>query len=236
MSFRQGFNTEVLNSSNGFLGVNLGADHCAEHEWGIQGIHRLFGIDRQKLGLDRRLITKTPKELIWVETKKYSGFTTGEGDTYGVRDFFRVDGLLTAWNESGFCVLSSDAKTIAKLKELFSAFQKKDVVIWLGGRGVFHNAGLAIAIASRLPYHVTKAWLEGDKAHEKLMTDFNATGIEDLLRKAGKRYFALRPRQEEGNLIFWLNPMEQHKYHCGWFKLEDLKLWAENKGPVMKGQ
>lgn len=235
MSYRQGRNTEVLSNNNGFLGINLGSDYCAEHEWGIRDIHRLFGIDKQKSGLDKRLVTRIPKELIWVETKKYSGFTTEEGNTYGVRDFSRVGDLLTAWSESGFCVLSSDVKTIAKLKELFEAFQKKDVAIWLGGGGLFQNAGLALAIASRLPHHVTTAWLENDIAQEKLTADVKATGIEDLLEKAGRRYFALSPsRGPDGSLHFWLNPMEQHKYEAQWCTLEDLKLWAENKGPVLK--
>lgn len=238
MSYRQGRDTEVLNNTQGFLGVNLGADHCAEHEWGIRDIHRTFGINGDLKGLQRRVITKIPKNFTWVETKTYSGFIT-ESDVSDVephiRDFYKVGELLTAWNESGFCVLSENKKTIAKLKELFEAFQKHDVAIWLGGGHVFKNAGLAIAIASRLPHHVTTAWTKQDEEQIQLLADFKATGIEDLLKKAGRRYFALSPRRwEDGSLHFWLNPMEQDKYNARWCTLEDLKLWAVGKGPVLK--
>lgn len=35
-------------------------------------------------------------------------------------------------------------------------------------------------------------------------------------------------------IVFWLNPWEQRIHHSGWFTVEELELWAENKGPVMK--
>jgi len=28
--------------------------------------------------------------------------------------------------------------------------------------------------------------------------------------------------------------MEQDKNNCGWYTVEDLKLWGEDKGPVIK--
>ena len=69
---------------NGFLydtdgttltGVNLGADYCSEHEWGIKGIQASFGIelaDDKKLGLEKRTITTLPAspDLIFVKSKK----------------------------------------------------------------------------------------------------------------------------------------------------------------------
>ena len=42
---RAGFNNaEVLFHEGEFVGVNLGADYCSEHEWGIGKIKQAFGI------------------------------------------------------------------------------------------------------------------------------------------------------------------------------------------------
>lgn len=47
-----------------FVGVSLGFDFCAEHEWGIEGIRRICGIpegSRKNMGVVSRTITKCPK-------------------------------------------------------------------------------------------------------------------------------------------------------------------------------
>lgn len=59
------------------------------------------------------------------------------------------------------------------------------------------------------------------------------SGIKKLLEKKGKRFFYLGPKMENGKLIFWLNPMEQKKYKLGWYTLEHLQQWADDKGPVI---
>jgi len=35
-------------------------------------------------------------------------------------------------------------------------------------------------------------------------------------------------------VMFWLNPQEQNKYRCGWFTVEELTEWAEDKGTIIK--
>lgn len=40
-----------------FVGVSLGADHCAEHEWGIARLHRLLGVPaKARAGIARRTV------------------------------------------------------------------------------------------------------------------------------------------------------------------------------------
>lgn len=34
--------------------------------------------------------------------------------------------------------------------------------------------------------------------------------------------------------MYWLNPTEQQANESGWYSVEDLMLWAENKGPIIK--
>lgn len=51
------------------LGVNLGADYCAEHEWGIKSLKQSFGIldDISIYGVARRQVSIVPENLAWVE-------------------------------------------------------------------------------------------------------------------------------------------------------------------------
>lgn len=64
--------------------------------------------------------------------------------------------------------------------------------------------------------------------------------IENRLKEAGKRYFALSPRFHGGNwekrtvfdIIFWLNPMDQRNNRSGWVTVEDILAWADGKGPI----
>jgi len=60
------------------------------------------------------------------------------------------------------------------------------------------------------------------------------------LKSAGRSWFALRAawiRDKSASkhpVWFWLNPQEQDRYEAGWFTVEDLLQWTENKGPVLK--
>jgi hypothetical protein len=37
----------ILKDETKFYGISLGYDYCAEHEWGIDGIRRKLGIDKE---------------------------------------------------------------------------------------------------------------------------------------------------------------------------------------------
>jgi hypothetical protein len=77
---RRGSKPEIVISENGtLLGVNLSADFCAEHEWGIKGVKNAFGIPEEinKYGMARRKITRFPTTIRWVKYTKdenYEGF------------------------------------------------------------------------------------------------------------------------------------------------------------------
>ncbi len=258
---RNSRDSSILKLEDKFVGINLGADHVSEHEWGIKDICSRFGIDSFKLGLDARKITKTHSNLLWLPKfksstdyirtpgkkkseqvkKTWSGlfFDPNYDPNYDKEPYTNECGfygeLATAWDGGSFAVFAHEPEQIEQLKEVHSAFASNDIAIWRGGGGVFQNAGLVIAIASRLPAQVTDGWMQHDIEQKKLIEDFSATGIESKLRAADKRYFALSPRREaEGSLIFWLNPMEQNTNNAGWYKLEQLEQWIKNEGPIPK--
>lgn len=53
----------LIEIDNKFIGVSLGYDHCAEHEWGIKDTKRICGIpesNKDNMGVKSRTITKCP--------------------------------------------------------------------------------------------------------------------------------------------------------------------------------
>ena len=228
-------------------GISLGHNFCAEHEWGITPIQRSFGIadDISVYGIKRRKITRVPKAgLRWVERGGRSGILFEilwyASEEEAIKNLWNQlslgtakPGLATAWDESSFLVTSDDPGEVWFLRELHGRFGKKDVVIGL--LRTFVGVNFLLAIASLIPPGIRKSWEEADRENHKVQKEFKKSGIEKLLRDRGKRYFALGPRHaKDGSLEFWLNPMEQDDNNFGWFKLEDLREWAEGGGRIPK--
>lgn len=246
------------------LGVNLSADFCAEHEWGIARLKAEFGIPDVIgiYGIARRRITRIPPGLAWVEFK--STYFMGKSDVeagrakkagdakfsnagfvyhswYGeepmklaMNSELRGFGLRGAWSDQDFGVVSSNRDDIEALRDIFAEFQRGNAVLtFANSMPAFENPGLILGVADRIPALVLEQWYNADKDYHEVRLEFEATGIEEVLKKAGKRYFALSPRrQEDGTLRFWLNPYEQRRDNYGWFSLQDLRDWAENRGPI----
>lgn len=251
---RQGINPTLLYDDNKQVaGVNLGADFTAEHEQGIQEMKEIFGIptDISIYGMKRRQITNVPKTLHWIKSNGRAGFVFADWwyekdlvklavnmEKYSElrRPWDKTKHLSTAWDEKSFGVLSDDDTEINGLKSIYDAFIIKDIIIMLGGRDSWiGNAGLLIGIASMMPKETVEKWEQADKEYHEVRKEFEATGIAELLKEKGKQYYALSPRRsKDGGLDFWLNPMEQQDNNCGWFKLDDLKEWAEGKGKIPK--
>lgn len=246
---RQGYNNSIIYTDDrDFLGVNLGSDYCAEHEWGTNKIKLKFGINGSLLGIDGRKVSKVPNNLAWIENYRlmknprdnrlwcgiYFDYDIEKPYVNAVSYDDKCD-LISAWDGSSFAVISCNQQNVKLLKQLYNAFQNNDVLMWLGGGGVFKNCGLCFGIASKFPKQIADEWMCKDIENNKLMSEFKSTGIEDKLNAADKRYFALKPhRDANGSLKFWLNPVEQNKYNFGWFNLEDLEAWAQGKGPIIK--
>jgi hypothetical protein len=252
---RKGYNSEFLKDDNGnLLGINLGSDFCAEHEWGIDGIRRRFAIakDSSVLGIQRRMINNVPENLIYKEiqlnNKKYTVLilispwaleycNTKPEEEWVPNDLKPYkDDLVCAWDENTFGILVSD-KFSKEISKLHDAFQRKDIAVGIAPSQVFNNGGLKFTIASKLSKEVVDDIYNNDIDAINLEKASEATGIHEILQKAGKNYYALSPRWKDKSkreVLFWLNPMEQHIHNFGWFTVDDLKEWANNKGKIMK--
>lgn len=261
------------------IGVNLGWDFTSEHEWGIYGIQRAFGIPGKPerrhgigelaqsdlVGADVRTVTSVPKglkfldfnDVVFLTFSDYYGH--GEPSEDELRRMIGVyretDDLTTAWCESSFGICLKKVADIMPtrvmiLGQIYDALQKKDAMIFIGGRSnPFGNSGLIIAIRSRVPDDALQKMKEADEDYLDLMDAVEKverdTSLKAKLKAAGKKYFALSPRwakniksTNDGKLqttypvVFWLNPYEQRKNNFGYYTVEQLLEWVDGKGPI----
>jgi hypothetical protein len=230
------------------VAVSLGADFAAEHEWGIQDIRRAFNMNPNGLGLARTQITHCSRFLQYCtaeyeyQKEKYAfeALLLGRDDNhipYIEEPWkFKADGWYGAWNERSFMLAARSEEKKEQLRDLYKSFQSLDVCIWLGGGQFLENPGLTFGIVSRMPKEIFETWETADKAKHLLKEKAAATGIEARLKAAGKKWFALSPRNEQGQLKFLLNPMDQINDNWGFYTVQELDQWIEGKGPVVKGK
>ena len=70
--------------------------------------------------------------------------------------------------------------------------------------------------------------------------DEQIKSITERLKKAGRRWKTLRSYIKDTStgkiLRFWVDPVERDEPHVnyGWYNIEDLVLWSDNKGRILK--
>jgi len=206
------------------LGINLGADYTAEHEWGIDGLKQSFKIKDEGLGIEKRRIEDCSKVEYSEKVKTVKKTKTKEAvlfvNRYGLPNFAdRIceDGelnwpcyfnptipkdLVTAWSEDDFGIRVRNEE-VAKLNELYQEFKKKNVAVWVGGGHVFQNGGLIFGIIDRIPEQYKQQMYDSDLDRQNLNEAAEKTGIKKKLEDAdkGKRwelkefgFYALSPR------------------------------------------
>lgn len=256
----RGNNPEVLRTNGKLYGFNLGADFVSEHEWGIDGLKQIFGIDQFSdtnnllLGADKRMISRFPDKHIHfnelkIKNKKYwfllcsrqyirAKIDTNSLRSYNIYPFTREDHIFSAWDEYGFGILV-DKEYKNEIQELFEELKKCNVMITLGNSHAFKNGGLFLLIRSSLLQEELDQLYEIDIDHINLQKAVEKSGIRDILKTAGKDYYALSPRwvdESKTTIHFWLNPTKQHLYNYGWYTIDELKMWAEDspKSKIIK--
>lgn len=246
------------------LGWDFTAEHeCGIKEIKDRfGISNKSTFLNKKFGVETREVTKIPNELFFAPTiykkkkcfvlaapidgtKKYlpfndKGVLLRKGlDVFKLLMWRLVDekssNIVASWDEKSFaiCVINEEKD---KLKELYDAFLNKDVVIMFNSSdNPYANSGLCIFIKSKLPNSFLQNLYDVDEKQYKLEKEVKKTKIEEKLKKANKKYFSLSPKwNEDGTIIYWLNPYDQRKYNMGWYTLDDLLLWIKDKGPIVK--
>lgn len=226
---RRSFEPIKLEEDGRLICVNLGADYCAEHEWGISGIRNKFGIPdkatRKVNGIHARTITKN-EGIHFIKTKKedvdifilsnYGCSWEPEEknkkliEEHAKRNWHPIEGKVVCKQEGVtqladvYCAWSEKEFMIAStdkemMETLWEAFQDLDLAICLSGGGVFQNAGLSFWIVPNMPEDIKSHWEVVDIDWLDLEDAVEASKIRDILKKAGKEYHALSPRWKDEN-------------------------------------
>lgn len=241
------------------IGVSFGADATTEHECGIEPIMEAFG-RRDRLprtlmqrckrkpgdriyGIDARRIHRCP-ELVFEDDGHDVILVYGHRGTYldGLRGGpLRFSGLIEdkknmvcAWSNCVFGIRArGDMRPhVLLLKKLL---EEKRAAVMLTAQWLCH--GFTILDADKFPTDINEKWVEQERAAEERLAQWKSSGIEQMLRKAGKQWFSLGHRviqDNDGVLRTWLNPYEQGREIAGWYTFDELRAWARNEGPVLK--
>ncbi|MEM8529232.1 MAG: hypothetical protein AAGF95_00205 [Chloroflexota bacterium] len=58
--------------------------------------------------------------------------------------------------------------------------------------------------------------------------------VKATLQNQGKDWYSLERWQwMDGEVRFWLNPHDQSNYRTGWFSMDDLIAWSQERGAVI---
>lgn len=225
------------------VGISMSADYCAEHEWGIKRLKRSLGLPEVPQSFADNCLTK-PFMLRQSDSADEQLFITTDMSEYvdlnRLARYWDSEGLdfASAWDEANFFARAVSKEGDAILSEIADAFERGDIAIFLGSGGVFKNAGLVVAIASKVPQNLKDTYDAACEDRRKLKATAEATGIYDRVPKS--RYYALSPSWNvEGHttdhpVTFWLNPTDQNDNNYGWYTVEQLDEWMAGTGPVPK--
>jgi hypothetical protein len=208
---RQSYNGAILtNSIDENKGINLGADFCAEHEWGILRLSDYLGIDTSisNFGIGRRKITRG--ELVGGGTIRIKGrdcfliycaklYACSEEDKKDLNkvmkfcNFTSVADSLTAekdfvaaWSENSFMILFN-TKYIDFGKELLNACNDNNVLMFISknkNSNSFTRKGLTLVMIDKEDEKVLEKMRCDDEDYFRLITVASETGIYKILKDA----------------------------------------------------
>ena len=240
--------------------VALGFDFAAEHECGVRSIHDAFGVGRAATkGIEKRRMTIVPEGLSFYRARDGGeallSYLTSGGEVRKAStlrnhselkfydSFLRIrkeeprDNFVAAWDGSYFALHVRGTENVAALKTLHEAFKRCEIMFGMSPVKGWLGSGLVFALASSFDDETRAEVLAVDESHERLLSAVELSGIKDTLEKAGRSYFACKPKwtdADESGIRFWLNPMQQQENNYGWFSLADLAAWAKGEGPIPK--
>lgn len=250
---RSSFNGCIFKTDDGVpFAINLGADYCAEHEWGISRLRDILGcpsdVDgiaqysttRKKNELSPYIGTATIKGVFYLEFGSHVQWTTKNGK-FSPNDrqlsIFGDKKWAAAWSEDSFGIAvnkKGDPEMFDFVKELIKAIEAGDIALWFGGKDAhnpFGRAGLIVGIPSKTPNSVKELMVKAHEDARKLKAAEDASGIVELLKAKGKSFIYCGAKwntdpatKDKDPIIFWLNSSGPY----GWFTVKELTDWANN--------
>ena len=202
----------IIDNDN-FIGIALGYDFCAEHEWGIAELKQRFGIPeitKKTLGIKNRSITICIDNLIFKkQTFKKRNFAilyTGtrwkssnkkdpiphnlenykESILYHDEYNKTKDSIKTAWDGGSFGIGVMGEKEVKLLEDLYNAFLNKNIAITFINmlpKNPFSNLSLCVLIKDKIPQKFLDDMYNADKKYQDRIDYEKKIGMTKLKKK-----------------------------------------------------
>jgi len=206
----------IIEENGEFIGVFLGFDFVAEHEFGIKGLNKLLSIEQVDIDNQKRKIKKhqlgvnarrvrstnfTKLDNFTFKGNEYSFLATTYvakkeniadyiSNSFGVymETMIERNGLATAWSDSEFCiVMPKENHNI--LEDLYENMKNKNVILsTFHGESPFSNPSLGLLKIDKLPEKVKDDMLKRDIDSIHLSIADDKTGIKDKLKAKQKEW------------------------------------------------
>ena len=251
---RTSFNGGIFKTDDGVpFAINLGADYCAEHEWGISRLRDMLGCPANVDGIAQYSATRTGVELtscvgtatikgvFYLEFGSHVRWATKEDGKFAPNTrqlpIFGDKKWSAAWCEDSFGIAvnkKGDPEVFAFVKELLKAIEAGDIALWFGGADAhnpFGRAGLVVGIPSKTPKEIDAEMVKAHVDARKLKAADETTGIKALLKEKGKSFYACSPRWVvgESDTRRTTHPVIywlNSNGPFGWYTVEELTDWA----------
>ena len=152
--------------------------------------------------------------------------------------------IFSSWSERDLLVIGYN-KTSEDVKDIIKNYKEGNLV--LGTKEMRSKLDLDNRNIGGLTFYkydkVNKPAIRDNILRENIKViigyyALHCSGIYKALEKSDKRFMALKPKfsMENGKpeLIVWLNPYDQEDNEYGWYSLDELFDWADNKGPIIE--
>jgi hypothetical protein len=196
-----------------------------------------MGMEKRKIhkvpdGLQRMMSDDGAEGFGYIGGRPFSDYHINE---WGSRR--AVNGLVAGWSDAAFYAMGTNGHTRGALADIYREFEEENIAIMIAP-GALIATGLCILIADRIPKDIVESWDEADLTSFNNAKALDETGIKEYLKAKDKRYFALSRYHEfdDGEWRVWLNPAEQRGNNAGWFTIDELRQWGEDKGPVVRSR
>lgn len=200
----------LFDQNNNLVGILLGGDYCAEHEFGIGRLSDAFQVKGDQLGIERLRIHAVPP--LFVQRGQYNRqkavliiYDPYFRDTektirsraanynLAVMPEYDINGLAAAWDDKSFGLLAVGKPAILYAEQLLEDLQKKPFYLWTNSHGPFGSISLSLASEDFFSEEDKREAYERDLDHQKLMKAVKKTKIIEKLKKAGLGWHALAP-------------------------------------------